>query len=188
MVPADLKDRKIVVDILSKSFRDNKSVNYIIHQDRHHAARLEHLMEYSFDVCYQYGKVVLSADKKACALILEPEKKKTTLLSIWLDIKLIHYCFGISNIKRAIHREQRIKALQLKGNVYYIWFIGVQPDEQHKGIGSTLLNDLIKDADSKQMTICLETSTVKNIPWYEKMGFEVYNQLDLGYALYFLKK
>ncbi len=36
--------------------------------------------------------------------------------------------------------------------------------------------------------IYLATSTMKNLPWYKKSGFEVYNELDLGYNLFFLKR
>ena len=71
--------------------------------------------------------------------------------------------------------------------MYYLWFIGVDPKEQNKGTGSTLLKDVIHQASLKNRSVYLETSTSKNIPWYEKFGFKIYNELDLGYRLYFLK-
>jgi hypothetical protein len=188
MIKAAYDDNQLIVDILSSSFDDNKSVNYIVKQDRRRDQRIRKLMSYSFEVCYRYGKVFLSDDRKGCALVLLPEKKKTTLYSIYLDLSLILSCMGLTNIKKAINRESRIKQFRLKQNIYYLWFIGVYPGEQQKGIGTDLMNDLIKDAKGEQRTICLETSTVKNIPWYEKLGFSIYNQLDLGYKLFFLKK
>lgn len=188
MIIADYKDKPLVVNILSSSFNDNKSVNYLIQQDRKREQRLRNLMKYSFDVCYRYGKVFLTDDKKGCALIVFPEKKKTTFYSIGLDLKLILSCIGISNIKKAMNRESKIKNLQVKGPVYYLWFIGVHPNDQNRGVGSQLLNEIIREVDSEQRTICLETSTLKNIPWYEKFGFSIYNKLNLGYELFFLKK
>jgi len=188
MINARYNDKALVVDILTQSFKDNRSVNYIIMQDNEREQRLRKLMIYSFKVCYRFGKVFLSNDKKGCALVILPEKKKTTLWSIYLDIVLIFSSIGLLNIKKAMKRESKISKLQCKGQIYYLWFIGVHPGEQHKGIGSNLLNDLIKDASLDGRIICLETSTVKNIPWYEKFGFEIYNELDLGYKLYFLKK
>jgi ribosomal protein S18 acetylase RimI-like enzyme len=187
MKPANNNDKTLVIDILSKSFDDNKSVNYIIIQDRKRKQRLKKLMSYSFDLCYRYGKVFISNDRKACALIILPEKKKTTLYSIYLDLNLIFCCIGLRNIKKVMNRESKIKQLKLKGNIYYLWFIGVYPNEQHKGIGTNLLNELIKDANIEHQTICLETSTLKNIPWYQQFGFSIYNELNLGYQLFFLK-
>jgi ribosomal protein S18 acetylase RimI-like enzyme len=188
MIKATYEDKNLVLDILTESFDTNQSVNYIVKQDRSRAQRVRALMDYSFEVCYLFGEVFLSNDKKACALILYPDKKKTTLKSTLLDVKLILSCVGIRNIKKALTRESKIKKLQPNEPMYYIWFIGVDPACQNSGIGTQLLNEVIDDSTKKQRPIYLETSTLKNIPWYKKFGFDVYNELDLSYKLFFLKK
>lgn len=188
MIRANINDKLLVVDMLARSFDDNKSVNYIVKQDSNRSQRLRSLMEYSFDVCHSFGDVFLSDDKKGCALVLLPDKKKTNLKSVLLDIKLITNCVGLSNVRKALDRESKIKKLQLQGPMYYLWFIGVDPSEQNKGVGSNLLQGIINEGESLKRPICLETSTLKNIPWYEKFGFKIYNELDLGYRLYFLKR
>ncbi len=188
MIRAKYTDKSLIVSILVDSFDDNKSVNYIIKQDGKRDLRLRKLMEYSFDVCYLLGDVFLTDNKKGCALIVLPDKKKTNLRSILLDATLAISCVGLSNIKKALDRESKIKKLHPKELMYYLWFIGVDPAEQNKGIGSGLLRDVIKEGISKGRSIYLETSTSKNIPWYEKFGFTIYNELDLGYHLFFMKK
>ncbi|ACU63138.1 conserved hypothetical protein [Chitinophaga pinensis DSM 2588] len=70
----------------------------------------------------------------------------------------------------------------------YLWFIGVEPDEQNKGIGGKLLLELIEYSMKHNRPVYSETSTTKNLPWYEKFGFNVYNEQDLSYHLYFLKR
>ena len=120
-------DKNRIVDILASSFDDNKSVNYIVKQDRKRAQRMRKLMEYSFDVCYLFGDVFLTDDKKGCALIVLPDQKKTTLKSILLDAKLAISCVGLSNIKKAMDRESKINKIHPKGLMYYLWFIGVDP-------------------------------------------------------------
>ena len=188
MISASYNDKQLVVDILSTSFNENKSVNYIVQQDKKRIQRLKNLMEYSFDVCYLFGNVFLSDDKKGCALILMPEKKKTTLKSILLDIKLVLSVVGLSNLKKAINRESEISKLHPKQPFYYLWFIGVDPADQINGIGTKLMNDVINEAKINHRPIYLETSTLKNIPWYEKFGFAVYNKLNFGYELFCMKK
>ncbi len=188
MVKAEKSDKNLVVDILTKSFDTNQSVNYIINQDARRVQRVRALMDYSFDICYLFGDVYLSDDKKACALITYPDKKKTTLKSILLDVKLIFSSVGLKNIKRTLARESLINKIQSKELKYYLWFIGVDPDYQNEGIGSVLLNEIIEDSEYKKRPIYLETSTVKNIPWYKKFGFEIYHEVDLSYKLFFLKK
>lgn len=188
MIRANYKDKERIIDILTSSFKENKSVNYIIKEDGKRVDRIRNLMDYSFEVCFMFGEVFLSDDRKGCALIVLPDKKKTTLKSILLDIKLIFSCMGVSNVKKAMNRESKIKKLHPKELMYYLWFIGVDRNDQNKGIGSSLLMDVIKQGELKNRSIYLETSTLKNIPWYEKFGFKIYNELDFGYTLFFLKR
>ncbi|HEY0668474.1 MAG TPA: GNAT family N-acetyltransferase [Sphingobacteriaceae bacterium] len=176
------------MDILTKSFDDNQSVNYIVQQDSKRLERIRALMDYSFEVCHSFGEVFLSEDKKACALVLFPDQKRTNLKSILLDAKLIFSCVGVGNIQKALTRESKIKNLQSKELMYYLWFIGVDPQYQNTGAGTKLLNDLIEDSSVQRRPILLETSTFKNIPWYKKFGFNIYNELDLGYKLFFLRR
>lgn len=187
MVKADYSDKALVIEILTHSFKDNKSVNYIIKQDAWKERRIRQLMSYSFELCHRYGKVFLADNKTGCVLVILPDKKRTTLYSIYLDLKLIFSCMGLLNVGKTVARESKIKSLQPASDIYYLWFIGVDPDAQNKGTGSALLQELMVDAAAMERIVCLETSTVKNIPWYEKFGFSIYNQLDLGYKLFFLK-
>ena len=145
-------------------------------------------MDYSFEVCHAFGEVFVSEDMKACALVLFPDRKRTSLKSIFLDVKLIFSCIGVGNIKKALSRESKIKSLQSNELMYYLWFIGVDPQYQHAGAGTKLLNEVIKDASVRKRSIYLETSTLRNLPWYKRFGFDIYNELDLGYNLFFLKR
>lgn len=188
MIRATYSDKSQVIDILTQSFNDNRSVNYIIKQDRKREQRIKALMNYSFDVCYSSGCVYISNDKNACALISFPDKKRTTLYSILSSIKFIFSCLGVSNIKKAMSREAAIKKIHPNDVIYYLWFIGVKPSVQGKGLGLQLMNEIINDGKAMKRVICLETSTVKNIPWYEKFGFKIYKELDFGYKLYCMKR
>ena len=188
MIRALYTDKEWVVNILINSFANNKSVNYIIKQDKRKLQRLKALMEYSFDICYRYGDIFLSDNRQGCALILIPERKQTTLQSILSDIKLAIATIGFANIRKAIKRESQIKAIHPKESIYYLWFIGVNTDVQNKGVGSSLLKEVIAEGSAQQKTICLETSTITNVPWYEKLGFTTYKELDFGYRLFCMKR
>jgi ribosomal protein S18 acetylase RimI-like enzyme len=188
MINATLKDRDLVIDILSRSFDTNKSVNYIIPQDSRRSTRIRKLMGYSFDVCFLFGEVVLSNDRNACALILFPDQKKTTAKSIMLDANFAISCIGLSKVRDVLAREAKIRQYHPNKPFAYLWFIGVDPQYHNKGIGSQLLAEVIDDCASRQRELYLETSTLKNIPWYQKHGFKVFNVLDLSYDLHFLKR
>jgi GNAT superfamily N-acetyltransferase len=188
MIKATLADRVFITEILVKSFDNNASVNYIIKQDWKRRKRIEGLMNYSFNVCYHFGSVYYSEDKKSCALLLIPEQKKTGLRSLFLDIKFVFTSLDLFHLKKTLAREAKIKALRCKGKTIYLWYIGVDLQSQGNGIGTQLLREVLNTPEMKGRTVLLETSTLQSVHWYEKLGFSVYAQLDLGYTLYFMKK
>ncbi|MCL4639013.1 MAG: GNAT family N-acetyltransferase, partial [Olivibacter sp.] len=187
MIKAEREDKKVVIDILTQSFASNQSIQYLVKNDKYFAERLAYLMDYSFDICYNFGEVYLSKDKMACALISFPNRRKPFLKSTILDIKLLLKTTGLKNASKAIKRESAIKKNYPDDDIFYLWFIGVKSDLQGKGIGTKLLNDVMKRASDNGQSIYLETSTDRNLPWYRKHGFTIYNKIDFGYTLYLLK-
>ncbi|EHQ25477.1 GNAT family N-acetyltransferase [Mucilaginibacter paludis] len=185
MINAKRNDKGLVTELLTAAFNDNLSVNYIVRQDDKREERIRALMDYSFEVCYRFGEVWLSEDRKACALVLFPHQKRITFASVWLDIKLTLKAVGISGIKKVLNRKAKIKAKQPNEPMSYLWFIGVSPLYQHQGTGGRLLKEVLGHATG--LPVYLETSTERNLPWYEKHCFAVYDTLDLGYILHFLK-
>lgn len=188
MIKANYSDKSLVVDILSKSFDTNKSVNFIVLQDSKRLERIKVLMEYAFEICSLFGAVYLSEDRKGCALILYPEKKSTTMKSIYWDAKLAFNCIGITRIGKVLKREALIKSNHPQTPIYYVWFLGVKPADQEQGIGSKLLKSLIQKSVEDMRDVYLETSTVGNLEWYQKFNFKVIKELDLDYKLFLFKR
>jgi len=65
-----------------------------------------------------------------------------------------------------------------------LWFIGVLPDGQGLGLGAKLSCIVLEKCDEDRRPVFLQNSAIKNIPWYERSGFEVFNELDIGYNLF----
>ncbi|MBS1681603.1 MAG: hypothetical protein OJF59_001846 [Cytophagales bacterium] len=187
MKRASVDQKSLVVDILVKSFDDNKSVNYVVKQDRNREARIRGLMDYSYNICNTFGDVWISDDAQACALVLHPDKKRSTFTSILWDAKLALNVIGLNRVARVLGRESKIKSFHPKKRFSYLWFIGVSPQFQNAGKGSQLLNEIIKDSSAEGRPIYLETSVDRNIQWYQKHGFEIFQSLDLSYRLYMLR-
>ncbi len=188
MIKASLNDKSTVVDILLKSFDTNQSVNFVAKQDSKRLDRIKMLMEYAFEVCFMSGEVYLSEDKKSCALLLYPDRKSTNLKSIVWNTKLAFNCIGITRIAKVLKRESLIKKHHPKTPMCYLWFLGVYPDHQKQGIGSKLLKAVIQKSIEERRDIYLETSTLTNIPWYQKFNFKIIKELDLSYRLFILKR
>jgi ribosomal protein S18 acetylase RimI-like enzyme len=188
MMRTGYQDKSLVVQILCDAFDTNKSINYIVKQDGKRKARIKTLMEYSFDISQQFGEVFLSEDKKACALILYPEKKKATLGVILLDLKLAITSIGISRIGKVMEKERKTKANHPATPMLHLWFLGVAPSAQGKGAGKKLLGEIINKSTEINRPVYLETSMIENLDFYKKMKFEIYNEIDISYKIYLLRR
>lgn len=188
MQRANVTQKSKVLDILIKSFDSNRSVNHVVKQDHKRQQRIRALMDYSFKVCSAFGEVWISDDEQACALVLHPDKKRFTLNAIGWDLQLCLSCIGLTRVNIVLKRESIIKAFHPKELFAYLWFIGVNPSVQKRGIGSNLLKEVIQQSEKLMRPIYLETSVEGNVAWYQKHRFETYHTLDMGYTLNMLRR
>ncbi len=187
MIQAKKEDKETVVRIMTEAFDTNKSINIIIKQDAKRVWRIKKIFEYFFDTWFPYGLIYLSEDKKACALVAFPHLKKTTLGTIWLDIKLL-WLIGIPSATKGFGREDKIRTRHPKTPFYYLLFIGVLPEHQHNGIGTKLLTEMIADSERRAFPIYLETYLPSNVSLYKKLGFSTFDELDFGFPVYCMKR
>lgn len=178
-----------MIEILTTAFQENKSVNFIVKQDEKRDRRLRLLIEYSIFHGKTFGTLLLNEDKTACAIIVDSEKKKTTFRSIIWDLRLIFGCVGIRNISKILRREKAIKSHLPKEPFLHLWYIGVDPNIQGKGLGSKLLEEIKQLAHTQNKILQLETSTQINFPFYQKHGFTELAQItEFGYEMRVYRK
>ncbi|MEE1943738.1 GNAT family N-acetyltransferase [Pedobacter sp. KR3-3] len=190
MISASIQDKARVVEILSTSFDQNKSVNQLVKQDGRRLQRIRMLMEYAFDECMEFGQVIISKNRDCCALVLFDERKRFSFRSLFRDLKLTFFISGLGNIGRVVAKEKMVKLahqeLTQGKPAYHLWFIGVDPSVQGQGEGSHLLTSLLAESKALGRLLLLETSTEKNLPFYAKFGLKIYKEIDAGYPIYLL--
>lgn len=189
---ATKEDRLRVIDILSPAFQDNLSVGHLVGQRPGREGRIGKLMAYAFSECMDFGKVWLNEDRSACAMVSFKDRKRFTLASLWRDAGLVLRVIGLRHLASVLKKEAKVERAQrdlLGGRpAYYIWFIGVAPGLQGRGLGGDLLEELLADAAAMGRVPVLETSNLRNLAFYEKAGLVQYEKLDVGYPLYFFRR
>lgn len=170
-------DKDLVVQILSNSFKDNKSVNLVVGNRKN---RIPNLMRYSYALAKRNGRVFISKNRQAVALVLFPKGAKFSFRVVWENIKLAFGVIGVHRVLAILQRESAIKKLHPKKPFMHLWYIGVHPDHNGKGYGSALLDEIIHYAKKRNLDIYLETSTERNIPFYKAHGFENYTNIASG--------
>ncbi|WP_374472210.1 GNAT family N-acetyltransferase [Phenylobacterium sp.] len=63
---------------------------------------------------------------------------------------------------------------------WYLAMIGVDPARQGRGYGSAILRDSLRRCDEDGVIAYLESSNPKNVPLYERWGFEVMGFVQPG--------
>jgi Acetyltransferase (GNAT) domain len=61
---------------------------------------------------------------------------------------------------------------------WYLAMLGVHSTCQNQGVGSTLIQPVLAEADRGNMPCYLETSTVAGVRFYQRQGFEVVETID----------
>jgi len=189
MYEATLDDKPLIVDILARAFDDNKSVNFVARQDGRRRERIRRLMDYSFEVCKAFGQIWITKDRSACALLLFPEQKRTTLQTILWDLKLLFLVVGLDRVYAVLNRERLVKANHPADKKFvYLWFLAVDPEQQGNGHGTMLMKKVLEKCADIDRPIYLETSMQRNLPFYTSLGFEVFQTVQLSYKLFQLRK
>jgi ribosomal protein S18 acetylase RimI-like enzyme len=178
-------NKEIIIGILTASFHDNPSVNFVVEQDDRKEQRIRLLMEYSYFYCEAFGRIYLNEEKNCCALVLEPHRKKFTIRSLLWDVRLALGCVGLKNIQKVLKREAEIKKHHPEEPFIHLWYVGVKPGEQGKGLGSAMVKQVMEEAAKENQAVYLETSNPKNFPFYEQLGFA--QAADLSHAGYGLR-
>jgi GNAT superfamily N-acetyltransferase len=63
---------------------------------------------------------------------------------------------------------------------WFLPFVGVDPSHQGKGYGAALMKHALTRCDHDQTLAYLESSNPKNIPLYERHGFELLGTIQVG--------
>ena len=68
---------------------------------------------------------------------------------------------------------EKVHKRAVPGLHWYLWGLGVEPSEQGKGIGGALMEPVLRQAGAEGLPCYLETQNERNLPFYERHGFEV---------------
>jgi GNAT superfamily N-acetyltransferase len=63
---------------------------------------------------------------------------------------------------------------------WHLPLIGVDPAHQEKGVGAALLRQVLDACDSQKMLAYLEATSVRNVPLYERHGFEALGRIQVA--------
>jgi len=190
MRKATKADRKLVVDIISNSFEDNLSVNWVIKNDRKRMKRISVLAEYAFNTVLRKDGIYVSSDEEGVIMFYKQNAYKETFADYIDQAKLALQAVTLPRVLEVLKRESYKDNIRPSdGEFIYCWFYGVRNSARGKGAAIELKNFIFDEADKMNLPIFLETSMTKNLIAYERYGFETFHEWEENEKkLWFMKR
>jgi GNAT superfamily N-acetyltransferase len=86
---------------------------------------------------------------------------------------------SLRGLPRMMSALAAVDAKHPKEPHFYLLAIGVDPPYQGQGVGSQLMAPILARCDAEGIPAYLESSKERNVPLYERNGFQVVEEMHL---------
>ena len=181
-----------VAALLADAFEDNAAYGFLFPDLASRKTRLADFFARNLRTHLPYRCTyvwVPEPDRIAATVTLRPPGGVP--VSIWTMIRRGLVPFAVSNGWGAVRRlfyliehTDRIDKEATSGRVHWhVHMMAVRPDRQSAGIGTRLLREVFAAAggpSGSQYPISLQTERPQNLRFYQRLGFELQREYDLG--------
>jgi ribosomal protein S18 acetylase RimI-like enzyme len=176
---AENTDLDSLVSTLSESFSEDPMFNWVFPKTELYPYFFHLLVK---DVYLPRGIVHIEDQGRAAALWLPPEERFEVAPRLGLlkfGLKLVREN-GLRPVWR-VHQQGSVFAKHFPTEPhYYLQFIGCRNSDQGHGIGAALLQEGLGICDERGMPAYLECSNYRNVPFYQRHGFDIKAQQVVG--------
>ena len=165
------------VQTLVNAFMSDPLTEYLFPEKEKRADQLGLFIKANLEYTLVTGEIYISASLNGVAVWLFPgDKTRPRLngmndprsqLSRLLEDGAFARLTDLTKSMAAQHKNLTSEAL------YYLLFLGVDPWKQGKGIGSTLIQPMLKASDDSNKSCLLDTMNERDLEFYRKHDFEV---------------
>ncbi|MFC2083113.1 GNAT family N-acetyltransferase [Candidatus Bipolaricaulota bacterium] len=158
-------------ETLVDAFQQDPFFEWFVPQGRAHRRRLLILFMWFLQTALERGTILATPDLAATILIMPPGKWQLGIREQVAELQLGVRVFGVG---RLLSRVAGIAALERRAPSrphYYIPLLAADPKLRGLGVGSALLKEALRRADSKSVPTYLENTNELNLPFYQRLGF-----------------
>jgi GNAT superfamily N-acetyltransferase len=167
----------VLTAMLVRSFADDPVATFMFAGDRRRRRGLHAF--FSSQIRRQYlphGHVYTTDDLSGAALWGSPDLPRNGLRELIQLLPAAPYLVS-AHTHRALQLLFEVDGLHPPEPHWYLATLGVEPEWQGKGVGSTLLQATLAHIDERGDPAYLESSKERNVPFYARFGFEVIEEL-----------
>jgi ribosomal protein S18 acetylase RimI-like enzyme len=174
----DPLQKQKAIDVMVAAFFDYPMFNLYFPDRSKRKSVMDWYLGRVLDCALYYGEVYTTPSVSGVIFILPPGH---TRISQWEYIRRgflpAPFVLGLNDFIRSQDCEDFVgneHEKNMRGmDHYYLWGLTVDPTVKRQGIGTTLLGQLVKEANSDNLPIYLETHDNKNVNYYQRLGFQL---------------
>lgn len=179
VVPLERSQQAKAVEVLAKAFNCDPIMQYFYPVEQESRLNsLRWLSNLIVNYCSSSNQIyTTSHELKGCAVWLPPGAYPMNTLKL-LQLGFYQFPFkvqwrkiggflSIFNTMEHYHHED------MQSPHWYLVMLGVAPNYQGQGVGGSLIQPVLAQADEAGLPCYLETSTERGVNFYQKHGFEV---------------
>jgi GNAT superfamily N-acetyltransferase len=164
--------------VLSRAFWDDPLMTWLMPDEGRRAKGLPWFMTVAARYGAKYGQPYTTAvNVDGAALWLPPgETKISTGRMIGNGLLAAPLRMGVGGANRFVkvmNIFEKLHERDVPERHWYLMVLGVDPPRQGQGVGGGLMGPILNRADAEGLACYLETQKAKNVPFYQKHGFEV---------------
>jgi len=138
---------------------------------------MAHIFRMGLRYGQKYGWVDVVNSDGAVAVWIRPEYNTPNWIRmVGAGILATPFTVGGRATSRMLRFEHFISACRMRtvdGAHWYLFCIGVRPDQQGQGLGAALIRHGLERVQAMGIPCYLETANARNLPFYQKNGFRV---------------
>jgi len=178
---ANSNDVSRLAPALAKAFDEDPFVNWLVRSDNNRRKGIELLFKTGLTMLsLPFGEVLTTDDCIGGALWIPSDNVKISILKQISMVPAITGIASFSGLLRVIGCLDALDKAHPQEKHYYLFFVGVDPSQRKKGIGSTLIEPVLEKCDREGCGAYLENTNLANQAFYESHGFEVTGDLIVG--------
>lgn len=165
---------------LADAFSDDPMMTWMYADAARRPEMVHRFMRAALDIGFPHGHVYAAAGDTAAAIWSPPDVEMFDdaalgtlfgLLTEQLGDRVGEVGEGLTRIGEA-HPHDRPH--------FYLFVLGTAGPSQSRGIGSALITEVLGRCDRQGLGAYLESSNVRNVPFYERHGFKVLTEVKLS--------
>ncbi len=175
---ADSGDLARLASVLAQAFREDPFHRWLLPSESEWSRNSERLCKAALRPRINDGTVYTTDGLEGVALWYSPERGQAgaieaakmvaaTLPVLWRRFLLV------------ARGTRMMEAAHPKFPHWYLFTLGTAPERRGKGIGSALLQPVLSRCDAEGVDAYLESSNERNIPLYQRHGFELCGEIHL---------